>query len=78
MPDDSLSSLDFKQMIAIETVEDAEGDEEGTVKCECGKEFMYSVHYEENLRQVNDGLVFRCPRCYAMCLHQVLGLLNKE
>jgi hypothetical protein len=77
MPDDSLVPLEFKKIILIET-DDPEGAPEGTARCDCGKEFMYSVHYEENLRQVNGHLVFRCPRCYAMSDWQVRRILEAK
>jgi hypothetical protein len=77
MPDDSLVPLEFKRITVIDT-DDWEGAPEGTAQCECGKEFMYSVHYEENLRQVNGHLVFRCPRCYAMSDWQTLNVVKKK
>ena len=77
MPEDSLEALEFKEIKVIEH-EDPEEKTEGTCRCECGKEFDYSVEYEENLRQVNGHLIFRCPRCYAMSKHQVMRLLKKE
>lgn len=76
MPEDSLEAIEFKVIKVIDH-EDPEEKTEGTCLCECGKEFMYSLEYEENLRQVNGHLVFRCPRCYAMCKHQVMSLLKK-
>ena len=77
MPDDSLVDLEFKEIKVIDH-EDPEDKTEGTCLCECGKEFVYSVEYEENLRLINGFLVFRCPRCYAMCKHQVERLLKKD
>ena len=76
MPDDSLVALEFKNITLIEATQGADEAEEGTARCECGKEFMYSVHYEENLRQVNGDLVFRCPRCYALSDRQVEKLIK--
>jgi len=76
MSEDSLEALEFKKIKVIDH-EDPEDKSEGTCLCECGKEFVYSVEYEENLRSVNGHLIFRCPRCFAMSTHQVLGILNK-
>lgn len=76
MGEDSLEALEFKTISVIDH-EDPEKKTEGTCRCECGKEFVYSVEYEENLRQVNGHLVFRCPRCFAMSRTQVAGVLMK-
>lgn len=80
MADDSLAPIQFKHMTVIAKHDPGVTGkyEEGEVLCGCGREFMYSIQYEENLRQINDSLVFRCPRCYAMSLEQTVGLLSKE
>ena len=73
MADDSLTPLEFKRITITDN-----SDGEGEALCECGKEFMFSLEYEENLRQINDSLVLRCPRCYAMSAGQIRSILEKE
>ena len=73
MADDSLEPLEFKRITIIQ-----DDDDEGEARCECGKEFMYSLDYEENLRQINDVLVRRCPRCYGLSAGQIRSILTES